>query len=111
MDLPFDKWILENKLRIKNIIRVKSLKNKLSKTLKFKVAKISFVLSLWSNNGAIITEDPLKKNKISFKGKLFLSLKIVSSLPKWYEAIIKNISKTKLGNTNQENIINKEMII
>ena len=41
------------------------LKNSNSKTLKFRILNISFVSSLFNNNGAIITVDPFKKNKHS----------------------------------------------
>ena len=59
------------------------LNNSASKTLKFRVLKISLVSSLFNNNGAIITVDPFKKNKNSDMKNFFLKKNTVSSFPKW----------------------------
>ena len=72
----------DKKLKLNNIIKKSSLKTECSKTLKFKILNISFVASLCNNNGAVITDDPLKKNKHSDIKKFFLKWNIVSSLPK-----------------------------
>ena len=78
----FDKKNEEIKLKNKIITKKTSLKSEFSKILKFKVLKISFVSSPWNSKGAIITEEPLKKYRISLK-KIYLSTKnTVSSLPK-----------------------------
>ena len=55
----------DKKLNNKKIIKNWSLKNDFSKILKFKILNISLVASLWNSNGAIITDEPFKKNKIS----------------------------------------------
>ena len=57
----------------------------------------------------MITVDPLKKYKHSGIQYFFLKEKTVSSLPKWYEATIRNNNKMILGNINQQNIINSEI--
>ena len=54
-----------------------------SKTSKFKIWNISFVLSLWNNNGANIAADPFKKYKHSEIRNFLLKENTVSSLPKW----------------------------
>ena len=59
------------------------LKNSASKTLKLRILNISFVSSLFNNNGAIITVDPFKKNKHSEMKNFFLKENTVSSFPKW----------------------------
>ena len=82
-----------------------------SKTLKFKIRNISFVLSFWNNNGASITADPLKKYKHSEIINFLLKVNTVSSLPKWYAATIRNNNKTVLGNNNQKKIIKREIIM
>ena len=64
-------------------IKNPSLKNPASKTLKFRILNISLVSSLFNNNGAIITVDPLKKNKHSDMKNFFLKKNTVSSFPKW----------------------------
>ena len=99
----------EKKLRHNKIIKNWSVNIWESKTLKFKVWNISLVLSLWNNSGAMITVDPLKKYKNSGIQCFFLKEKTVSSLPKWYEATIRNNNKMILGNINQQNIINSEI--
>ena len=48
----------------------------------FKILNISFVVFLCNNNGAIITDDPFKKNKNSDMKNFFLKENTVSSLPK-----------------------------
>tara|TARA_B100001093_G_C26294845_1_gene786822 strand:+ start:388 stop:651 length:264 start_codon:yes stop_codon:yes gene_type:complete len=82
-----------------------------SKTLKFKILKISIVLSFWNNNGANITADPFKKYKHSAIKNFLLKENTVSSFPKWYAATIRNNDKTVLGNTNQKIIIKREIKI
>ena len=57
----------------------------------------------------MITVDPLKKNKHSGIQYFFLKENTVSSLPKWYYAIIKNNNKIILGNTSQKIIIKNEI--
>ena len=79
----FDIYIDEIKLKHKNEIKNWLLKIEDLKTKKFKIWNISFVASLWNNNGAIITEDPFKKNKLSDIKNLFLKRNTVSSFPKW----------------------------
>ena len=69
-----------------------------------------FVASLWNNKGAIITDDPLKKNKISGMKNLLLKAKTVSSFPKWKAATIKNSNKIVLGKINHKIIIEREII-
>ena len=101
----------DKQLKHNNIIRNWSLKTVDSKTLKFKILKISFVAFLCNNNGATITDDPFKKNKHSDIKNFLLKENIVSSLPKWYAATIKNKNKTMLGNINQKIIIKKEIKI
>ena len=53
--------------KLKHNIEIKNsfLKNCASKTLKLRILNISFVSSLFNNNGAIITAEPFKKNKNS----------------------------------------------
>ena len=82
-----------------------------SKKLKFKIWNISFVLSFWNNSGAIITADPLKKNKHSETKNFLLKENTVSSFPKWYAATIRNNNKIVLGNNNQKKIIKREINI
>ena len=57
----------------------------------------------------MITVDPLKKYKHSGIQYFFLKEKTVSSLPKWYEATIRNNNKITLGNINQQIIIKSEI--
>ena len=57
----------------------------------------------------MITVDPLKKYKHSGIQYFFLKEKTVSSLPKWYEATIRNKNKMILGNINQLIIIRSEI--
>ena len=99
----------DKKLRHNKIIKNWSVNIWESKTLKFKVWNISIVLSFWNNSGAMITVDPLKKYKHSGIQYFFLKEKTVSSLPKWYEATIRNNNKMILGNINQQNIIRSEI--
>ena len=80
-----------------------------SKTLKFKIWNISFVLFFWNNNGANITADPFKKYKHSEIINFLLKENTVSSLPKWYAATIRNNNKIILGNTSQKIIIKNEI--
>ena len=65
----------EKKLRHNKIIKNWSVNIWESKTLKFKVWNISFVLSFWNNSGAMITVDPLKKYKHSGIQYFFLKEK------------------------------------
>ena len=99
----------EKKLKHNKIIKNWSVNTWESKILKFKVWNISLVLSFWNNNGAIITVDPLRKYKHSGIQYLFLKEKTVSSLPKWYDATIRNNNKMILGNINQQIIIRSEI--
>ena len=99
----------EKKLRHNIKIKNSSLKYSASKTLKFRILNISFVSSLFNNNGAIITVDPFKKNKHSEMKNFFLKQNTVSSFPKWYAATIKNSNKIVLGNISQNIIINDEI--
>ena len=99
----------EKKLKHNKIIKNSSVNIWESKMLKFRVWNISLVLSFWNNNGAIITVDPLKKYKHSGIQYFFLKEKTVSSLPKWYDATIKNNNKIILGNINQQIIIRSEI--
>ncbi len=70
--LLFEIYKDDKKLKNKKIIKNWSLKNEFSKILKFKILNISLVASLWNNNGAIITDEPFKKNKISDIKNFFL---------------------------------------
>ena len=54
-----------------------------SKTLKFKIWNISFVLSFWNSNGANIIAEPFEKYKHSEIINFLLKENTVSSLPKW----------------------------
>ena len=99
----------EKKLKHNNIIKNWSVNIWDSKTLKFKVRNISLVLSFWNNSGAMITVEPLKKNKHSGIKYFLLKEKTVSSLPKWYDATIRNNNKMILGNINQQIIIRSEI--
>tara|TARA_B100001250_G_C19346285_1_gene591302 strand:- start:119 stop:451 length:333 start_codon:yes stop_codon:yes gene_type:complete len=73
----------DKKLKHNSIIKNSSLNTGYSKTLKFKILNISLVLLLCNNNGAMITDDPFKKNKHSDIKKFFLKVNTVSSFPKW----------------------------
>ena len=68
----FEMYIDDKKPR--HIIPIKNslLKISASKTLKLRILNISFVSSLFNNNGAIITVDPFKKNKHSEMKNFFL---------------------------------------
>ena len=99
----------EKKLKHNNIIKNWSVNIWDSKTLKFKVWNISLVLFFWNNSGAMITVEPLKKNKHSGIKYFPLKEKTVSSLPKWYDATIRNNNKMILGNINQQIIIRSEI--
>ena len=79
----FEMYIDDKKPR--HIIPIKNslLKISASKTLKLRILNISFVSSLFNNNGAIITVDPFKKNKHSEMKNFFLKENTVSSFPKW----------------------------
>ena len=79
----FEMYKDDKKLIHNNIIKNWSLKITDSKTLKFKILNISFVAFLCNNNGAMITDDPLKKNKHSDIKNFPLKENTVSSLPKW----------------------------
>ena len=57
----------------------------------------------------MITVEPLKKNKHSGIKYFPLKEKTVSSLPKWYDATIRNNNKMILGNINQQIIIRSEI--
>ena len=99
----------DKKLKHNNIIKNWSVNIWDSKTLTFKVRNISLVLSFWNNNGAMITVDPLKKNIHSGIQYFLLKEKTVSSLPKWYDATIRNNNKMVLGNISQQIIIRSEI--
>ena len=73
----------DKKLRHNIAIKNSSLKNLASKKLKLRILNISFVSSLFNNNGAIITAEPFKKNKHSDMKNFFLKWNTVSSFPKW----------------------------
>ena len=79
----FEMYKDDKKLIHNNTIKNWSLKTAESKTLKFKILNISFVAFLCNNNGAMITDDPLKKNKHSDIKNFPLKENTVSSLPKW----------------------------
>ena len=57
----FEIYIDDKKPRHNIPIKNSLLKKSASKTLKFSILKISLVSSLFNNNGAIITVDPLRK--------------------------------------------------
>ena len=99
----------DKKLKHNNIIKNSSVNIWDSKRLTFKVRNISLVLSFWNNNGAMITADPLKKNKHSGIQYFLLKENTVSSLPKWYDATIRNNNKMVLGNISQQIIIRSEI--
>ena len=61
----FEIYIEDKKPRHNIPIKNSLLKNPASKTLKFKILNISLVSSLFNSSGAMITVDPLKKNKHS----------------------------------------------
>ena len=107
--LWFEIYKDDKKLRHNKIIKNWSVNILESKKLKFKVWNISLVLSFWNNNGAIITVDPFKKYRHSGIQYFFLKEKTVSSLPKWYDATIRNNNKIILGNINQQIIIRSEI--
>ena len=73
----------DKKLKHKKVIKNWLLNNWDSKTLKFKTSNISFVFSLWNNNGAKITADPFKKNKNSSIRIFSLKESTVYYLQKW----------------------------
>ena len=77
--------IIKEDKKLKQNIAIKKLLVNIwdSKTLKFKIRNISFVLSFWNNNGASITDDPFKKYKHSEIRNFLLKENTVSSLPKW----------------------------
>ena len=54
----------------------------LSNKSKFNIKNISFVFSKLNSNGAIIIDDPLIRNNMSFLIPLILILNTVSSFPK-----------------------------
>ena len=97
---------LKNKIVIKNWL----LKKEDSKTLKLRVLNIVFVASFWNNNGAIITDEPLKKNKISDIKNFRLKWNTVSSFPKWKAATTRNRNKVVLGEISHKIIIKSEII-
>ena len=99
----------DKKLKHNNIIKNWSVNIWDSKTLTFKIWNISLVLSFWNNNGAMITADPLKKNKHSGIKYFLLKENTVSSLPKWYDATIKNNNKITWENISQKIIIKNEI--
>ena len=105
----FEMYIDDKKPRHNIPIKNSLLKNSASKTSKLRILNISFVSSLFNNNGAIITVDPFKKNKHSEMKNFFLKENTVSSFPKWYAATIKNSNKIVLGNINQNIIIKDEI--
>ena len=78
----FEMYIDDKKPRHSIPIKNSLLKKPDSKTLKFRILKISLVSSLFNNNGAIITVDPFKKNKHSDIINYFLKKNTVSSFPK-----------------------------
>ena len=78
----FEIYIDDKKPRHNIPIKNPLLKNPASKTLKFRMLNISLVSSLFNNNGAIITVDPLRKNKHSEMKNFFLKENTVSSFPK-----------------------------
>ena len=103
-------YIDDKKLKNKKVIKNWLLNIEDSKTLKLRVLNIAFVASFWNNNGAIITDDPFKKNKISDIKKLLLKWNTVSSFPKWKAATTRNKNKVVLGNISHKIIIKNEII-
>ena len=103
-------YVDDKKLKNNKVIKNWLLNIEDSKTLKLRVLNIAFVASFWNNNGAIITDDPFKKNKISDIKNSFLKVKTVSSFPKWKAATIKNNNKTVFGNISHKIIIEREII-
>ena len=79
----FEIYIDDKKPRHNIPIKNSLLKNSDSKTLKFRILNISYVSSLFNNNGAVITVDPFKKNKHSDMKNFLLKKNTVSSFPKW----------------------------
>ena len=78
----FEMYIDDKKPRHNIPIKNSLPKNSASKTSKLRILNISFVSYLFKNNGAIITGDPLKKNKHSEMKNYFLKKNTVSSFPK-----------------------------
>ena len=78
----FEIYIDDKKPRHNIPIKNSLLKNPASKTLKFRILNISYVSSLFNNNGAVITVDPFKKNKHSDMKNFLLKKNTVSSFPK-----------------------------
>ena len=107
----FEMYSEDKKLIHKITIKNPSLKNSISKKLKLRILNISFVSSLFNNNGAIITAEPFKKNKNSDMKNFLLKENTVSSFPKWYAATTKNNNNIVLGKINQNMIINNEIKI
>ena len=99
----------DKKLKHNNIIKNWSVNIWDSKTLTFKVRNISLVLSFAYNNGSMITADPFSQHKISGIKYFLLKENTVSSLPKWYDATIRNNNKIILGNASQKIIIKNEI--
>ena len=106
----FEIYIDDKKLKHRNIIKNWLLKIEDSNTWKFKFLNITIVASLWNNKGAVITEDPFKKNKISDIKNFLLKGNTVSSFPKWKAATIRNNNKTVFGNISHKIIIEREII-
>ena len=105
----FEIYKEDKKLKHNIEIQNSFLKNCASKTLKLRILNISFVSSLFNNNGAIITAEPFKKNKNSDIRNFPLKENTVSSFPKWQAATTKNNSKTVFGKINQNIIIDDEI--
>ena len=78
----FEIYKEDKKLKNKIAIKKSLLKNSASNKLKLRILNISFVFSLFNNNGAIITAEPFKKNKNSDMKNLRLKVNTVSSFPK-----------------------------
>ena len=107
---PFEIIKDDKKLKNRKVIKNWLLNNWDSKILKFKIWNISFVFSLWNNNGANITDDPFKKYKNSAIKNFSLKENTVSSFPKWKAAITRNNDKTVFGNNSQKIIIKRDII-
>ena len=80
----------------KDINKLKKISSSIIRDL-----KISKVSSNLQNSGKDTIKDPFKKNFIEFIEEGLSSMKLQSSLPKWYAAKIKNIVKTIDEKRNQ----------
>ncbi len=72
---------------------------------------IDIVSSKWKYIGVKIIIEPFKKNKKWFRYEFSIIKNWVSSLPKWWEATIKKITKEIDGAITHKKIIIKEIKI